>query len=161
MLFLLIVLAFLCEIANGADEDIKVCSISVPVPGQNNAVVRPSVPVEYCQDRDAAACFEIFKPMGNDVLANNRMPNENYKVLDKCQQEPYIMLARQMCPWMCATCCMTKEYNCENATTLPSPTATCRDERQNCAAFRATNNCGGVFRTTMIQQCARTCGYCA
>ncbi|VDN54177.1 unnamed protein product [Dracunculus medinensis] len=76
MLLSLIFLLSLCEVANGADENIKVCfiSVTVPVPRQNNAVVRPSVPVEYCQDRDAAACFEIFKPMGNDVLANNRMP---------------------------------------------------------------------------------------
>ncbi|VDN54188.1 unnamed protein product [Dracunculus medinensis] len=74
MPFPLIVLALLCEIVNGADENIKVCFISVPTAQNNVAVVRPSVPVEYCQDRDAAACFEIFKPTGNDVLANNRMP---------------------------------------------------------------------------------------
>ncbi|VDN60948.1 unnamed protein product, partial [Dracunculus medinensis] len=104
----------------------------------NAAVVRPSVPVANCQDRDAAACYEIFKPDNPGVtFANNLMPNQNYQVLDKCQQEPYIMLARQMCPWMCATCCMTKEYNCENATTLPSSAATCRDARQHCAAIRA------------------------
>uniref|UniRef100_A0A0N4US62 ShKT domain-containing protein n=1 Tax=Dracunculus medinensis TaxID=318479 RepID=A0A0N4US62_DRAME len=46
------------------------------------------------------------------------------------------------------------------ATTLSSPIQNCKDERQGCAAIRASNSCGGVFRTTMMQQCARTCGYC-
>ncbi|VDN54166.1 unnamed protein product [Dracunculus medinensis] len=68
---------------------------------------------------------------------------------NKCQP-PYRMLARQLCPRMCATCCFTKEYNCENA----SPTQNCKDERQGCEAIRALNSCGGVFRTTMMQQCA-------
>ncbi|VDN54354.1 unnamed protein product [Dracunculus medinensis] len=45
------------------------------------------------------------------------------------------------------------------ATTLSSPTQNCKDERQGCEAIRASNSCGGVFRTTMMQQCARTCGY--
>ncbi|VDN60939.1 unnamed protein product [Dracunculus medinensis] len=124
---------------------INICS--VPVPNGPNFVRRPSVLVDNCQDRDPPACFEARKC--------------GYSIRDKCQMEPYKILARQLCPRTCATCCLTKEYNCDNGTTLPSAAATCRDERQNCAAIRATNSCGGVFRTTMMQQCARTCGYCS
>lgn len=40
--------------------------------------------------------------------------NMNYKVRDKCQMEPYKILARQLCPRTCATCCLTKEYNYDN-----------------------------------------------
>ncbi|VDN54302.1 unnamed protein product [Dracunculus medinensis] len=115
MLGSLFMLTSLCYLSNGDDVPINICF--VPVRGANNAIVRPSVPVEYCQDRDAAACFAIFKPEDDNVLA-------------------------------------------QNPTTLPSSAATCRDERQHCAAIRAANSCGGVFRTTMMQQCARTCGYC-
>lgn len=44
--------------------------------------------------------------------------NMNYKVRDKCQMEPYKILARQLCPRTCATCCLTKEYNCDNGNDL-------------------------------------------
>lgn len=79
MFISLFVFASLYGIANGGAENIKVCSISVTVQQnqQNIVVVRPSVPVENCQDRDTAACFEIFKPQDNDpgmILAQNLMP---------------------------------------------------------------------------------------
>ncbi|VDN60940.1 unnamed protein product [Dracunculus medinensis] len=111
---LLLVLASLCHFANGGAMTIDVCSVVV-VAGQN-PVRRPSLPVENCQDRDPPACFEIFK-YGNDedqIPAENLVPTNDYKVPENCQKAEYRMLARQMCPQKCATCCLTKEYNCQN-----------------------------------------------
>ncbi|VDN54207.1 unnamed protein product [Dracunculus medinensis] len=128
----LLILATLCNFANGGGVDINVCVKSVPV-GQEFKK-RPSVPVENCQDRDMA-CTEIFKFMPNNgaILANNLKPkflyfllalqkkrkamsfsDEDYKVPDDCQKDQYKMLARQICPRTCALCCLTKEYNCQN-----------------------------------------------
>lgn len=84
MLACLLVLASLCNLANGGAVEIDVCHMFVPVPPQGArvpaqpAVVRkPTVPVENCQDRDVLACPEIFKydPAADmQVLANNLMP---------------------------------------------------------------------------------------
>ncbi|VDN54195.1 unnamed protein product [Dracunculus medinensis] len=123
MLIVIASLASLCSFANGATETINVCNVPMPTGMPAGAIVqRPSVPVDNCQDRDALACFELFKPE-DAADALGRIINEN-------------------------------------PTTLSSPTQNCKDERQGCAAIRASNSCGGVFRTTMMQQCARTCGYC-
>lgn len=74
MLASLLVLAPLCYLSNGNNTPINVCFISVPTQA-NAAVVRPSVPVANCQDRDAAACYEIFKPDNPGMtFANNLMP---------------------------------------------------------------------------------------
>lgn len=72
---LLLVLASLCHFASGGAMAIDVCSMVVPVAGQN-PVRRPSLPVENCQDRDPPACFEIFK-YGNgedQIPAQNLVP---------------------------------------------------------------------------------------
>ncbi|VDN60934.1 unnamed protein product [Dracunculus medinensis] len=106
MFLLLFALTTLCGIVNEKAENIKICAIPVSV-AQNppNFLMRPSVPVENCQDRDAAA-FSLIN------------------------------------------------------TTLSPPAATCRDERLNCAAIRTAHSCSDMFRTTIMQQCTRTCGYC-
>lgn len=56
MFLLLFALTTLCGIVNEKAENIKICAIPVSV-AQNppNFLMRPSVPVENCQDRDAAA----------------------------------------------------------------------------------------------------------
>lgn len=65
MFIALLIIASLCTLANGATETINVCN--VPMPGMAQMPVqRPSVPVENCQDRDALACYELFKPGDND-----------------------------------------------------------------------------------------------
>uniref|UniRef100_A0A0N4URW5 ShKT domain-containing protein n=1 Tax=Dracunculus medinensis TaxID=318479 RepID=A0A0N4URW5_DRAME len=107
----LLILASLCNFANGDGVDINVCVKSVPVP--QGFKKRPSVPVQNCQDR-YMACTEIFKFNNGAVLANNLKPDEDYKVPDDCQKDQYKMLARQICPRTCALCCLTKEYNCQN-----------------------------------------------
>lgn len=75
MLVSLFILASLCNIAN-ADNAVIINVCSVPVPNGQNFVQRPSVPVDNCQDRDAPACFEIFKHDVADVAvyAQNLMP---------------------------------------------------------------------------------------
>lgn len=82
MFTFLLVLASLYNLANAGAADIDVCSVLVPVvAGGNQAagaqfVRRPSVPVENCYDRDAPACFEIFKYDNNEmqIIADNRVP---------------------------------------------------------------------------------------
>lgn len=56
MFLLLFALTTLCGIVNEKAENIKICAIPVSS-AQNppNFLMRPSVPVENCQDRDAAA----------------------------------------------------------------------------------------------------------
>ncbi|VDN54196.1 unnamed protein product [Dracunculus medinensis] len=63
---LLIIIAPLCNFANGATEAINVCNVPMPGVRAGAIVQRPSVPVENCQDRDALACYELFKPGDND-----------------------------------------------------------------------------------------------
>ncbi|VDN54241.1 unnamed protein product [Dracunculus medinensis] len=65
MFIALLIIASLCPLANGATETINVCNVPMPRMAQM-PVQRPSVPVENCQDRDALACYELFKPGDND-----------------------------------------------------------------------------------------------
>lgn len=72
----LLILASLCNLANGEAVNIDVCN--VPVPVMAAIVQRPSVPVENCQDRDVPACYEIFRHDDDPgqfgmILMNNRM----------------------------------------------------------------------------------------
>ncbi|VDN54202.1 unnamed protein product [Dracunculus medinensis] len=77
MFIALLILASLCSFTNGAAVAIDVCNVPKQGVGQM-LVQRPSVPVENCQDRDALACFELFKPDDMNaqlgmVLMNNQM----------------------------------------------------------------------------------------
>lgn len=72
MLAYLFVLTSLCNFANGEDKEINVCVKFVP-DVQNGHKRRPTVPVENCQDRDAA-CSQIFNIANNAVYAQNLMP---------------------------------------------------------------------------------------
>lgn len=72
MLAYLFVLTSLCNFANGDEKVIDVCVKFVP-DVQNGHKRRPTVPVENCQDRDAA-CSQIFNIANNDVYAQNLMP---------------------------------------------------------------------------------------
>lgn len=58
--------------------------------------------------------FILFKLQKKINKVSMSCSTNGYKVPENCQKDAYKMLARQMCPHTCATCCLTKEYNCQN-----------------------------------------------
>ncbi|VDN53199.1 unnamed protein product [Dracunculus medinensis] len=143
MFALLFLLGILKEVESGGLALTK--CLAAPAP----AVARPSPPPSACKDKDAVVCTAVFAPLGSDA-ANNANPANAYLVNANCQNATLVANAEALCPSSCAVCCLTPEFNCDNA------------QGADCAPFTLSPDLctNPLTSAAALANCPKVCGLC-